>query len=69
MQRIAERIGRMLEKRRLIERDAENLRSAGPLDDLIGSSITYRTGAGGVNEAFLEVRPSNPAAIRLYQVQ
>ena len=46
MKQIAERIGRMLEKRGLIERDSENawLSSdpslAGSLDDLIGSSIT-----------------------------
>ena len=52
VQQIAERIGRMLEKRGLIERDAENawLSSdpslAGPLDDLIGSSITYRIAVG-----------------------
>ena len=52
MQQIAERIGRMLEKRGLIERDAENawLSSdpslADPLDDLIGSSITYRIAVG-----------------------
>ncbi len=48
VQQIAERIGRMLEKRGLIERDAENawLSSdpslAGPLDDLLGSYVTDR---------------------------
>jgi ribosomal-protein-alanine N-acetyltransferase len=29
--------------------------------------LIERAGAGGVNEAFLEVRPSNLSAIRLYQ--
>ena len=29
--------------------------------------LMERAAAGGVNEAFLEVRPSNLAAIRLYQ--
>jgi len=49
---IAERIGRMLEKHGLIERDVENawlsdeLAPAGSLDDLIGHSITYRIAVG-----------------------
>ncbi len=52
VQQIAGRIGRMLEKRGLIERDAENAwlssdpSRAGPLDDLIGSSITDRIAVG-----------------------
>ena len=47
VQRIAERVGRMLERRGLIERDAERAwlsgepGEAGALDDLIGHSITY----------------------------
>ena len=46
VQQIAERIGQMLERRGLIERDVENAwlsadaAPAGSLDDLIGSSIT-----------------------------
>ena len=52
VQRIAERLGRMLEKRGLIERDAESAwlngepAEAGALDDLIGHSITYRIAVG-----------------------
>lgn len=51
VQQIAERIGRLLEKRGLIERDMENawLTTDGPggaLDDLIGHSITYRIAVG-----------------------
>ncbi len=51
MQQIAERIGRLLEKRGLIERDMENAwlttdGSGGALDDLIGHSITYRIAVG-----------------------
>ena len=51
MQQIAERIGRLLEKRGLIERDMENawltaVGSGGALDDLIGHSITYRIAMG-----------------------
>lgn len=49
VQQIAERIGRLLEKRGLIERDMENAwlatdGSGGALDDLIGHSINYRAG-------------------------
>jgi hypothetical protein len=48
---IAERIGRLLEKRGLVERDMENAwltteGSGGLLDDLIGHSITYRIAVG-----------------------
>ena len=52
VQNIAEPIGRMLEKRGLIERDCENacwsgdMAQAGSLDDLIGYSITYRIAVG-----------------------
>ena len=51
MQQIAARIGKLLEKRGLIERDLENawLTVDGPggaLDDLIGHSITYRIAVG-----------------------
>ena len=52
VQRIAERLGRMLERRGLIERDAENAwlsgdsGEVGALDDLIGHSITYRIAVG-----------------------
>jgi transposase len=56
VQRIAERIGRLLEKRGLIERDAENAwlsgdpERAGLLDDLIGYCITYRIAVGMARE-------------------
>ncbi len=48
---IAERIGRALEKQSLVERDIENAWLAvegegGPLDDLLGRSITYRIAVG-----------------------
>ena len=52
VQRIAERLGRLLERRGLIERDAENAwlsgdsGEVGALDDLIGHSITYRIAVG-----------------------
>ena len=51
VQQIAERIGRLLEKRGLIECDMENAwltadGSGGALDDLIGHSITYRIAVG-----------------------
>jgi hypothetical protein len=51
VQQIAERVGRMLERRGLIERDIENAWLAstgesGPLDDLIGHCITYRIAMG-----------------------
>lgn len=50
-QQIAERVGRLLEKRGLVERDMENAwlttdGSSGPLDDLIGHSIAYRIAVG-----------------------
>jgi len=47
VEQIAGRIGRALERRGLVERDLENAwlaadTEAGPLDDLLGHSITYR---------------------------
>ena len=44
-------IGRALERRGLVERDLENAwlaadTEAGPLDDLLGHSITYRIAVG-----------------------
>lgn len=51
VERIAARIGRALERRGLVERDLENAwlaadTEAGPLDDLLGHSITYRIAVG-----------------------
>lgn len=51
LQQIAERVGHVLERRGLVERDMENAwlagdGEAGPLDDLIGPSITYRIAVG-----------------------
>jgi hypothetical protein len=51
VQQIAARIGKVLEQRGLVERDMENAWLAmqgevGPLDDLIGHSITYRIAVG-----------------------
>lgn len=51
VERIAARVGQVLERRGLIERDIENAWLAagaepGPLDDLIGHSITYRIAVG-----------------------
>ena len=51
VQQIAGRMGRLLERRGLVERDMENAWLAtdgpgGPLDDLIGHSITYRIAVG-----------------------
>jgi len=51
VEQIASRIGRVLERRGLVERDMENAWLAtdgpgGPLDDLIGHSITYRIAVG-----------------------
>ncbi len=49
---IAQRVGRCLERQGLLERDAENsymsgeLIEAGPLDQLLGHSITYRIAVG-----------------------
>ena len=51
VEHIAERIGLALEKQSLVERDIENAWLAedgegGPLDDLLGHSITYRIAVG-----------------------
>jgi hypothetical protein len=51
VEQIACRIGRVLERRGLVERDIENTwlagdGEAGPLDDLLGHSITYRIAVG-----------------------
>jgi hypothetical protein len=51
VEQIAQRIGRTLERCGLIERDMENawlanFTEAGPLDDLLGHSITYRIAVG-----------------------
>jgi len=51
VEQIAARVGQALERRGLIERDIENAWlaaycEAGPLDDLIGYSITYRIAVG-----------------------
>lgn len=51
-QTLARRIGRFLERQGLLERDAENsylagdALEAGPLEQLLGSSITYRIAVG-----------------------
>jgi len=69
VQRIAVRLGRMLEKRGLIERDAESAwlsgdtGEAGALDDLIGHSITYRIAVGpraGQKVFTLQTVPAQP---------
>lgn len=67
VQQIAERIGRLLEKRGLIERDMENAwltldGPAGPLDDLISHCITYRIAVGprvGQKLFTLQTLPAN----------
>ncbi len=51
VEQIAARVGQVLERRGLIERDIEKAwlasdSEAGPLDDLIGHSITYRIAVG-----------------------
>jgi hypothetical protein len=49
---IARRVGRFLERQGLLERDAENsyldaqVMDEGPMDRLLGSSITYRIAVG-----------------------
>jgi hypothetical protein len=51
-QTLARRIGRFLERQGLLERDAENSHlagdalEAGPMEQLLGSSITYRIAVG-----------------------
>jgi hypothetical protein len=52
VERMAERIGRALEREGLLVRDEENSyltldpAAGGPMDDLLGHSITYRVGVG-----------------------
>ena len=50
VERIAARMGRLLERRGIIERDSESAwlsgEMTGPLDDLLGHSITYRIAMG-----------------------
>jgi hypothetical protein len=52
VERIGERIGRALERAGLLVRDCENSylsfdpAASGPLDDLLGHSITYRVAMG-----------------------
>lgn len=51
VRQIAQRLGKVLERRALVERDMENawlatLGAEGPLDDLIGHAITYRIAVG-----------------------
>jgi hypothetical protein len=51
VEQIAARVGQVLERRGLIERDIENAwlspgSEPGPLDDLLGHSITYRIAVG-----------------------
>ena len=51
VEQIGAQVGQVLERRGLIERDIENAWlagdfQAGPLDDLIGHSITYRIAVG-----------------------
>lgn len=56
---IAQRVGRFLERQGLLERDAEKSflagaeHEAGPIDQLLGSSISYRIAVGpqGVHAA------------------
>jgi hypothetical protein len=50
VEQMAERIGRALERQGILARDAESshleLDAGGPLDDLLGHSITYRVAVG-----------------------
>jgi hypothetical protein len=52
VERLAERIGRALERQGILARDAENSylefapEAGGPMDDLMGHSITYRVAVG-----------------------
>ena len=66
-QQIAARIGKLLEKHGLVERDMENAWPTAdeltrPLDDLIGHSITYRIAVGpraGQKLFTLQTLPAN----------
>ncbi len=52
VERLAERVGRALERRGVLVRDAESTyleldpAAGGPIDDLLGHSITYRVAVG-----------------------
>ena len=67
-QTLARRIGRFLERQGLLERDAENSYlagddlEAGPMEQLLGSSITYRVAVGpqqGRKVFALQTLPAN----------
>jgi hypothetical protein len=72
VEQIAERVGHVLERRGLVERDMENAwlagdGEAGPLDDLIGPSITYRIAVGpraGQKLFTLQTVPARPPTPR-----
>lgn len=69
VQQIVERIGRLLERRGLIERDIENawLTTDGPggaQDDLTGHSITYRNAVGSRAGQRLFTLQTSPASVR-----
>ena len=73
VQRIAERIGRSLERSGLIERDIDNAYLAfdpaeeSPIHGLLGSSITYRIATGpreGQKVFTLQTLPAEPDAPR-----
>jgi hypothetical protein len=73
VQRIAERIGRSLERSGLIERDIDNAYLAfdpaeeAPIHGLLGSSITYRIATGpreGQKVFTLQTLPAEPGALR-----
>jgi hypothetical protein len=52
VERVAERVGRALERQGLLARDGESSHleldpdAGGPMDDLLGHSITYRVAVG-----------------------
>ena len=69
VEQIAKRIGRALERKGLLVRDCENSyltfdpASGGPMDDLIGNSITYRVAMGpraGQKVFTLQTVPAEP---------
>jgi ribosomal protein S27E len=72
VERIAARVGRMLERRGVVERDMENAwlvanGEPGPLDDLIGHSLTYRIAVGpraGQKLFTLQMVPPRPAGLQ-----
>ena len=62
-QTLAHRIGRYLERQGLLERDVENsylageAMEAGPMEQLLGSSITYRIAVGPGAQAAIQPHP------------